>query len=357
MSKSRGRRYCAAPRVRRIRPCRRLICQRQAAARSVALDQTRLGCQATVRPGWPGAPRDTRRRFPARRPRPARRRRRPAAVRARSQAGIPASRRTDFSARRGRSDATWKRSPPARERTRTSPTPTARRSMPAPSAWPKTSVPCGSASSGSPRQRHVEARRRRGMQRDPALVHADFDARMREPDHGVAARTAQLVEHRGETRGRWRRQSLAAQEPAQQVARAMRRRARRAPRVASVAVQRAVARPAAPVRRAGARLPPGARRRAPAWLGLRRDRGSAGSTEWRTALRAWRSSALLSSSIQAQVAVARVRVDVARAERRAAGATRSMPSASSRNAGIAARPCGPAPRSNCSSSVSAWSLR
>ena len=141
----------------------------------------------------------------------------------RSQAGMPASRKIDLSARRGRSDASWKRSPPTRERILTLDARSRAASIPAPCTRAEDQRAVRKRQLRFAVPLHVERCRWAGVQRDAAPVNADLRPGVGHANHGIDAGAAQLIEHGRKARGRRRRQSLAAQEPAQQVARAIRR--------------------------------------------------------------------------------------------------------------------------------------
>ncbi len=115
----------------------------------------------------------------------------------------------------------WKRSPPARARTRTGARASRAASSPAPDACPNASRPWASSSSASPSQGTSNQGGGGACSRTRPRWTPSSTPACTEPYDGVAARRAQLLHHRGEPRRRRRRQSVLAQEPAQDVAGAM----------------------------------------------------------------------------------------------------------------------------------------
>ena len=209
-----------------------------------------------------------------------------------------------------------------------------RRSMPAPSARPKASRPCGSASSGSPC--HAMSKGGGGgactITRPRCRPSSTPACTSRTRASSRAAHSC--VDHRGKTRGRWRRQSALAQEPAQEIARAMMRAARSTRRGEASRRRRRAARRSRRDRRPGARPRPDARRRARAWpTDCRRSTPGRASPSWRTALRRCRVCALLSSSTKRKPAAAAYASISARAMS-SRGRHQTTPRGSSRSAAM-----------------------
>ena len=265
-----------------------------------------------------------RRRYPRRRRRPARRRRRPAAARWRSQAGMPASRkdRLERPARPVRRDlealAAVARAHPHG----------GRRSVAASIAGALGML----EDEGAVRQRKL--RLRRPTARRSAAVRAGCNAirprctpistpAWRQPNDGIAARAAQLVEHRRQARRRRRRQVPG--RAGTSAAGCARDAAPAATSRVAQSVTPSIARPRIqlpPGRRAGARPRPGAPPRAPAsHRRLRCDLAQCGQHRLAHGVARVPRSALLSSSIHASPVSLRVGVDIARATPRAADAT------------------------------------
>ena len=203
---------------------------------------------------------------------------------------------------------------------------------------------------------HVEARGRGRVQCNPAAVDADLDTRMREPDEASmrAPRSwSSIAASRADDgAGRpWQRRNQRSRLRARWGVRAGQAR-----RVASVA----------PLDRALRVLLRELVQQACGFRLVRRGAGerlaSAAERRWRGAGRtsaarscAWRRVGVAFVVDPGEPGFARVGIDAGARDRRAAAATRLRRRACSRSAGIAAKPCGPAPRSSCSSSVSAWS--
>ena len=326
-------------------------------ARGFARDQTGAGCQVTVTPGSPGGAANA-----TSTPMPG------AAASAsphqtsgsarRSHGGMPASCSSADSARRGRLAASCRRSPPARERTR--------------------NPVLGHARRGDPRA--VRLRERDAAMRQRELAPRRTSARRTRAARARGRRCVRGARRARRPRARasrWRRRARRRVAPASPPGAPSTARAGRAGAGTSAA---GCARDAAAARRASRGRASRPSRDAAAGVERREVVGEArrvglvlrGARERARRLRKHlrqRGHDDVANRI-APVPVLRVALVVDPRELRRArvasiaargtsssGRTNVTPRAPACAAGMPASPCGPAPRSSCSSSVSAWSSR